>query len=129
MLMVEPLVEIETAPVALRLLVAGPRIEIVAADPAAPVLCDTEIGPDPTKTTFPVETVPVDPAVLPKVETPALTPPPPPPAAEAVIVLPLSPNLTPLDFPKTRLPSHALLVPPLLERLAKFVVATAERTT
>jgi len=95
--MVEPVGRIETAPVALRLLVAGPRIEIVAADPAAPVLCDSEIGPDPTKTTFPVETVPVDPACC-KSRDACVNPPPPPPAAEAVISAPLSPKLTPLEL-------------------------------
>ena len=65
--------------VPIRLEIGGAETVIVAADPAAPVDCDSVTPPIPANTTFPVETVPVDPRVFPPVETPALTPPPPAP--------------------------------------------------
>lgn len=76
---VDPLTEMLALPVPLRLEIGGALIVIVAADPAAPVACESEMGPEPTSTTLPVDTVPVAPAVFPPVETPKLTPPPPPP--------------------------------------------------
>jgi hypothetical protein len=92
--------------------VAGAIMLIVAADPAAPVDWESEIGPEPTRTTLPVVTVPVDPAVLPKVDIPSPTPPPPPPPPpEAVMVAPLRPNEIPFAFEKTTDPKLPLVVP------------------
>jgi hypothetical protein len=92
--------------------VAGAIMLIVAAEPPAPVDWESEIGPEPTRTTLPVVTVPVEPAVLPKVETPSPTPPPPPPPPpDAVMVDPWRPKEIPLAFEKTTEPRFPEVVP------------------
>ena len=65
---VEPFVEIEMPLTPTSEEVAGPRIETVP--PFAPVVCDSDIAPDPTHTSC-VPVIPVAPAVFPRFETPA----------------------------------------------------------
>lgn len=80
MLIVLPFVLIDTSPVALRLEVAGPRIDSVPDWPLSD--CDRLIGPEPTMMYRPLDTVPVVPAVLPSVDMPSDTTPSPAPPPE-----------------------------------------------
>jgi hypothetical protein len=97
---VEPAMATLRLPVPEMLEIAGALMVMVAADPAAPVAWLRDIGPEPTRTTLPVDTVPVAPAVFPPVETPKLTPPPPPPPAPLM-------TTEPLDTPTETFPAPA----------------------
>ena len=103
---VDPAIATLKLPVPLIDEVAGALIVIVAAEPAAPVAWDRDIGPEPTRTTLPVDTVPVAPAVFPAVETPKLTPPPPPPPAPLM-------TYEPFDTPTETLPAPASVKLPI----------------
>ena len=56
----------------------------------------------PTRTKLPVETVPVEPAVLPRLETPAKTPPSPPPPPAGTLM-----TTEPFETPTEAIPAPA----------------------
>src|SRR5262245_49015116 len=92
------------------------------------------MGPVPTSTKFPVETVPVLPAVLPIVETPAKTPPSPAPPPEGTEITTL-PFVTPTDampappklrFPRFCVPELDCVVFETANRLARMLAIATE---
>src|SRR5262249_19468230 len=94
-----------SAPKADRLDVFGTESVTVACDPAAAVLWLAVMAPAATNMKFPVLTVPVEPAVLPIVDTPAKTPPSPAPPPDGTET-----TTDPLVIPTLAMPAPAKIM-------------------